>query len=181
MSTGRRGGELDHPRVDERRAHLEGAGHGHAVAHHQVVIRHADHQVRVEHPVGQRLDVGRIEIPQHLAEGVRVRERLRDGGVEQLGALLGREAQHAQRLRVALAALHLGHRLQPCQPLGEALVAEGLRHRSDDARHDLATQDRGQHAVVVHQALPRIAVVAGEGLVAAVAREHHLDVPGSEP
>ena len=88
--------------------------------------------------------------------------------------MLRREAQEARALRIALAVLVERHIVHPCDFLGEALVAERLRHHRGELFHDRAPEPGWEQAVEVHHALAREAVVAGKVLVAPVAAQHHL-------
>ena len=175
---GDRGGELHHLVVHERWPALDRVRHRHAIDNGQQMIRHARVEVGIEHAVDDVVYAVGVEPAEDLADGIVVGDPRPGGLGEQLFLQRRREAQEAHRLGVALAGVVEGHLVDPIELRREALVAKRLGHQSEEPAHHLTPQPLWQQAVHVHHALAGEAIVAGEVLVAAVAREHHLDLLG---
>ena len=79
--------------------------HGHPIDNRQQMIRHARHQVRVQHLVHQIVNTRSIEVLKNFREGVGVLDLCACLLGEQLLFGLVRESQKRHALRVAFAGL----------------------------------------------------------------------------
>jgi hypothetical protein len=140
----------------------------------QVVVGERDLPVEIHHPVHERRGgcgaIARLEDPERAGrvdarEKVGLEQRLRRHALDEVVGLEPRGHGHA---RLRDVAAQLPRRRRP-----------GADRKLEQQRLDEPRAQRGREApVVLEQGLARVTFVAGEDLVAAVAREHDAHAVG---
>jgi hypothetical protein len=89
------------------------------------------------------------------------------------------EPEELKAFGVSLTAGLSGHQVDPSELMGDTLEGELIREPPEHLISHQVPDGFGHSTVAVQPPVSGIAIVAAEQLVAAIAAEHHLHVPGS--
>ena len=174
-SFGERGGELDDVVIQKRRARFQRDGHARDVNFDEQVVRQVRHRVGQERRVNDARAVRAREPGREPASHVRALGLAPE--LVRVKLALRARVEGAHPVQVALDGRQRGGPYEALEASDATAPQLRRGQQRDGAAYDLLAQNARQFSVSLGQAHRRVALVASEALVAAIAVEGHGDVP----